>query len=571
MMKYIVMTAMLACIGYLQAAPVGTEFTYQGELRQSGEKAEGVFDFEFRVFNDGAAGAELAVSQLIDNLLVTNGLFNATLDFGDTVFSGDQVWIEVSVRVGASTSAYTVLQPRHAIRPSPYAMHASSVAMDAITSTEIANDAIGSSEISANAVGSSEIIPNAVGVSEINDLEVQRRISQVCLDGESIQSIAQNGTVSCIKVSDPASLMNQHLLDSNPNTGLWPDMVFGKDGNPRISYFDADEGDLKLAVCDDPHCNTAQIRILDSGGITGSYTSIAMPADGRAVIAYYNQSQTSLQYARCNDPLCTSATITTLDNSGSVGKYSSIAFRGSTVYISYYDEGGTQLKLLVCLNSLSCNNPTIIVVDSAGDVGRYSAVFTAPISDRTFLAYYDASNGDLKGVTCRLNGINLVCESPIILDSTGAAVGRYVRGTINNLGFPVIFYASGDPNTVQSIRGLYCTAGSVFNNCSSYQTRQISGVCGGSCLPFVLDVTLSDQDDVYVRTQSGFMHICPNGFCDRVSARILTGGTTAGNEEYGTALLVGKDGLPIIAGRIVGTRFGVRSCIDRFCRNVSIP
>ncbi len=577
----VIIILFLMSINQLAAQTLGSEFSYQGELRQSGQVAEGAFDFEIRLFDSATDGVELAVSNVLDDVSVSGGLFNVLLDFGDLAFSGDQAWVQIEVRNGESNSAYTVLSPRQSVRPAPYALHAINVSMDAITSTQIANNAVGTSEISSNAVGSneiatnavgsSEIAQNAVGLSEINELQVQRRISQACNDGESIQSVAQNGSVVCVLASGPVANLTAHILDFSVESGYWPDMVFGLDGYPRISYFDAGLGDLKLAVCDDPYCNTAQIRTLDFNGITGSYTSMATPSDGRAVIAYYNQTQSNLMYARCDDPLCTSSTTTTLDNAGNVGQYTSIALRGDSVYISYYDVGNAQLKVLYCSQDLSCSNAMTIVADTAGDVGQYSSIMASPSSSRVFLAYYDASNSDLKGVDCTGFGNgSITCETPFVVDSAGAT-GLYAHGTLNAQGNIVIFYVSGTPGSSQDIRVMQCNSTSSISACSSHVLYQSNASCGGSCTPFVLDASLASNGDIYVRTQTGRVFICPGGRCESISRTIITGSSTGGGQEYGTALLIGSNGNPIFAGRIQSSRLGVRVCQNRFCSAISIP
>ena len=161
------------------AAPLGTGFTYQGELQDGGIPADGNYDFEFELFDDSAAGTMLGGKVSLENVPVVNGVFSVELDFGAGPFAGDQLWLEISVRDGASIGGFTGLLPRQKLTAAPYALHAEMVAMDAITSSEIANntimaadigaDAVGLSELAANSVDSAEIISGAVGSSEIAD------------------------------------------------------------------------------------------------------------------------------------------------------------------------------------------------------------------------------------------------------------------------------------------------------------------------------------------------------------------------------------------------------------------
>ncbi len=110
------------CAGAARAATVGTAFTYQGDLEQSGTPVTGSFDLTFTLFNASSGGTQVGTTQTVLAAPVTNGLFSATLDFG-TVFDGTALWMEVAVRPAGSGS-YTTLAPRQSITPAPYAIRA---------------------------------------------------------------------------------------------------------------------------------------------------------------------------------------------------------------------------------------------------------------------------------------------------------------------------------------------------------------------------------------------------------------------------------------------------------------
>src|SRR5881628_1686291 len=85
----------------------GTAFTYQGQLKDGGAPANGVYDLEFRVFDALSGGGQQGGTVTVDDLAITNGLFTAMLDFGGAHFSGGaNRWLNVAVRPGASTGAY---------------------------------------------------------------------------------------------------------------------------------------------------------------------------------------------------------------------------------------------------------------------------------------------------------------------------------------------------------------------------------------------------------------------------------------------------------------------------------
>ena len=102
-------------------APVGTGFTYQGKLTDGGAPANGTYDFVFKLYNALSGGALVGSTVTKNDVTVTTGLFTVQLDFG-SVFDGTALYLEIGVRPGASTGAYTALTPRQALTATPYAL-----------------------------------------------------------------------------------------------------------------------------------------------------------------------------------------------------------------------------------------------------------------------------------------------------------------------------------------------------------------------------------------------------------------------------------------------------------------
>jgi hypothetical protein len=102
-------------------AVVGTAFTYQGRLMVSGSPADGLYDFQMRLFDAAAAGAQVGGTILIDNATVSDGRFTVALDFGQSAFGGGARWLDIAVRPGAG-GIYTLLSPRQKLNPAPYAL-----------------------------------------------------------------------------------------------------------------------------------------------------------------------------------------------------------------------------------------------------------------------------------------------------------------------------------------------------------------------------------------------------------------------------------------------------------------
>jgi len=106
------------------AAAVGTRFGYQGTLRLSGDRAQGAYDFRFKLYDQTTGGAQLGATTTANDLMVTDGLFSTELDFGQANIDGDDIFLQIEVRDGASTGGYTALSPRQRINATPYAVRA---------------------------------------------------------------------------------------------------------------------------------------------------------------------------------------------------------------------------------------------------------------------------------------------------------------------------------------------------------------------------------------------------------------------------------------------------------------
>jgi hypothetical protein len=116
-------SAVFLLAGALSAAAQGTAaFTYQGKLTDRGSDANDVYDFQFNLYD--VAAATYRRSFATNDVAVSNGVFNVTLDFGATWFDGRQLMMLVQVRPGNSTGNYTNLLPLVPILPAPYATYA---------------------------------------------------------------------------------------------------------------------------------------------------------------------------------------------------------------------------------------------------------------------------------------------------------------------------------------------------------------------------------------------------------------------------------------------------------------
>ncbi len=118
--------------GLAPAAPLGTGFTYQGQLTQGGTPVEGVVTLRFSLWDAVGSGAPptggtmVGAVQTLTNVAVTGGVFSVALngngEFGALAFNGDARWLQVEVCGDTNCTSTTVLGPRQAITGTPYAL-----------------------------------------------------------------------------------------------------------------------------------------------------------------------------------------------------------------------------------------------------------------------------------------------------------------------------------------------------------------------------------------------------------------------------------------------------------------
>jgi hypothetical protein len=107
------------------AAPLGTTFTYQGQLKLNGQPVSGTCDLQFSLFDAATGGNAVGSSpQTVLNVPVTNGLYTVQLDFGASPFAGQATWLELAPRCPAGGGSFTTLSPRQPVTPTPNALFA---------------------------------------------------------------------------------------------------------------------------------------------------------------------------------------------------------------------------------------------------------------------------------------------------------------------------------------------------------------------------------------------------------------------------------------------------------------
>lgn len=116
----------------LHASPLGPAFTYQGELRESGNPMTGTVHLRFSLWDEPGTGSpptggtQIGASDVVPNVEVAAGRFsvevNAGGEFGAQAFAGQARWLQIEVCADSACGSTTVLGPRQPVTAAPYAL-----------------------------------------------------------------------------------------------------------------------------------------------------------------------------------------------------------------------------------------------------------------------------------------------------------------------------------------------------------------------------------------------------------------------------------------------------------------
>jgi hypothetical protein len=235
--------------------------------------------------------------------------------------------------------------------------------------------------------------------------------------------------------------------------GRYTSLALDAAGHPVVSYYDEINDDLKVLRCGDPACFGGTVTSPDTAGLVGRWTSLALDAAGHPVVSYWEEDNGDLKLLHCGNPTCTAGnSITSPNIAGFVGISTSLALDAAgNPIVTYYDGGLGNLRVLHCGNPTCTSGNALAAPDTAGDVGQHTSLALDP-SGRPVVAYYDATNQDLKVLRCG----NPTCSTAnsITAPDTAGDVGLWTSLVLDAAGNPVISYVDA---TNGYLKVLHCT------------------------------------------------------------------------------------------------------------------
>lgn len=371
-MRRTVLLALVAVITIIMMAtvvsaapPVTSGFTYQGFLKEGGIPADGNYDFEFRLYDAVSAGSQVGSVVTLDNVFVTDGLFDVVLDFGSGVFDGQARWIAISVRDGDTTDPYTLLTPRRALTAVPYAQYALNGNHGGGAEVQ-AGQAVFNVQPDFNAKIYTQTVSfnSPFAVNPILTLGLQSTSPYVSGSRTWLQEVSVNNAE--ISVVFPAA--TPKVVNLSNNISFTNPAIAIVNGNPAIAYRTSSTS-ITYVRANDANGETWGTPIsIAIGSVIPNYLSLAV-VNGKPAIAYLDNTNNDLKYIQASDSTGStwSNPSITLDSIGVVGFFASLKVVNGFPAISYYDNTNNRLKYIRATNadgSGSWSSP--IILDTAG-------------------------------------------------------------------------------------------------------------------------------------------------------------------------------------------------------------
>jgi hypothetical protein len=356
--------------------PLGTAFTYQGQLKQGGLPVTDTADFQFTLWDAIAGGNQIGAMIPVNGKSVVNGLFTVTLDFGAGAFAGDARWLEIAVRSPSGSGSYTTLSPRQSVTAAPYAVFSSSPWATGTSGTISYSD-------------------GNVGVGT----ETPTRPLHAVGSGDTVYAESATGTAVFGRSSTGVGVVGAHAATGNyAELGRATDAIhavafsgeaiYAQSPNGHCIWASSDYGAGVWARCTHPSGRAVYAQSLATSGVGyAGYFSTASP-EGYGIFAYvpspgwagyfdgrgYFNDKVGIGTTSLTDLLCVAGTARFDVGGGSV----SISTPGGWPGIIAYSQNGHRrdivfddygMSLLTSASSSPPSSSTGIAILESGDVG----------------------------------------------------------------------------------------------------------------------------------------------------------------------------------------------------------
>lgn len=482
---------------------------------------------------------------------------------------------------GPITGAGTIAIAAGGVQQSMLATNAvgtSQLQDDAVGTTKIADDSVRLVKLTANSVDSARVVngslvgadlaPSAIGLAQIDTEQVQARVAGTCAAGEYFRGIQRSGAIACEPV--PGLTVTTTLDAGAAVVGTYNDIAILPDGRPVVSYYDATNGNLKLARCANTACTgTPLVTTIDSSANdVGQFSAIAIGADGLPVVSYYDTTADDLRVLKCGNADCSSGnTSNIVDATGNVGQLGAIAIGldGNPV-IAYYLFTGPffydgDYKVAKCANPACSGAASITVFDTNGAASVASQIGIAVPVDGLPVIAYQVSNAGTSAVLWAAKCANAACTGTptrtAVHSDAGFTIGNYAALAVSAANRPAIAYTgSGGQLALARCLNASCSS-SAFDVVPNADASYMDIAIGPDGIPVVSQQNPASDDLVVTR--------CLGSDCAQAGTEVFVlQAAVDGNGGAHTSIAIGNDGLPVIAfeagGDLRVVKCGNRSC-----------
>ncbi len=306
-----------------------------------------------------------------------------------------------------------------------------------------------------------------------------------------------------------------------------PSIKVGGDGLGLFAYYDEDNGNLKVAHCNDLACTSAAVTLLDSYGDVGQEVSLAIGTDGLGLMAYLNDTDHKLKVAHCDNAACTSAVFSTLaDADGAISMIVGSDARGLIAY--HHPFSG--LVVTHC-NDVACSTATPSTTLAPG--GMYDTAMALGADGRALIAIMDNVAQRLKLAHCN----DVACTSTTITEidvaSSNIWLARPVAVAIGPDGLGLSAYV----DTNAALKVAHCANAA----CTASMTVTVRTGVGSQDVGFTLGADGLGLIG-YVHQNDMMLAHCNNKLCTRATTATLEPDGLAQNKS----LTLGSDGVALM-------------------------
>lgn len=246
------------------------------------------------------------------------------------------------------------------------------------------------------------------------------------------------------------TLWKTSVIDSGSNVGYFASHVVGPDGSVHVSYSDGRKfSSLKYAILRDSAWTKSTLDIgigSYAAGNTGYDSCIRLDVAGNPRISYRDgNTYGTLRYIEYNGTAWSKPVSVDTgwggkpgegDRAGNSGYYPMLTLDNNNPVITYYDQDNHLLMMATrssegLWRTMFWSSPGDFF--GGGDIGRYSSI-TIDAAGDVYISYYDATNGDLRFLHPRKNGVDYA-----IIDPEGDT-GKYSVMVLDSAERPHVVY-----------------------------------------------------------------------------------------------------------------------------------